>query len=204
MQIRKPVRQLTYNLILSGLLFLSVLLQSATNREEVSGAALAAPPALLLKASDAQATLVRTIHTSLFSPPSPDPTGIAYLPATNTLLISDSEVEEMPDLFTGDNLFEATLSGSLTNTSSATTFSNEPAGVAFDHSNAHVFFTDDGSDRIFEVNPGPDGRYGTADDIVTSFSTRPFGSHDPEGVAFDIQQRALFITDATNRQVYRV
>lgn len=148
--------------------------------------------------------LVRTVDTSLFSPPSPDPAGITYLPRTNTLLISDSEVEEMPDLFTGANLFEVRLSGSLLRTSRSTRFSNEPTGIAFDDATGHVFFSDDGDDRIFEVDPGPDRRYGTADDTIASFDTRAFGSEDPEGVAFDNRRRWLFIADAANRQVYRV
>jgi hypothetical protein len=55
-----------------------------------------------------QASMVQTIDTSQFSPPSPDPAGITYLDSSNTLLVSDSEVNEMP-IFTGDNLFEMTL-----------------------------------------------------------------------------------------------
>ena len=210
MQINKPLGRLTYNVILTSMILLFSLVQSSTTRAQDRTAyvgvefSLHALPAPVLRAGSVQATLVRTVDTSQFSPPSPDPTGIAYLPTTNTLLISDSEVEEMPDLFTGDNLFEATLSGSLINTSRSTTFSNEPTGVAFDSSNAHVFFSDDGSDRIFEVDRGADGRYGTTDDTVTSFDTRAFGSDDPEGVAFDSQQHRLFITDAENRKVFQV
>lgn len=41
-----------------------------------------------------QATLERTTDTSLYSPPSPDPAGLTYLPSSDTLLIGDSEVEE--------------------------------------------------------------------------------------------------------------
>ena len=35
-------------------------------------------------------TLVQTIDTSLFDPGSPDPSGIAYLPASDDLLVVDS------------------------------------------------------------------------------------------------------------------
>ena len=178
--------------------------QDRTAYVETFEFSLDAPLPLALTAGSLQATLVQTIDTSQFSPPSPDPTGITYLPTANTLLMSDSEVEEMPDLFAGANLFEATLSGSLVHTSNTINFSNEPTGAAFDSSNAHVFFSDDGRDRIFDVNPGADGRYGTTDDIVTSIDTRAFGSDDPEGVAIDSQQRRLFIADATDGKVYRV
>ena len=163
-----------------------------------------APPPLVLRAGSVKAILVRTINTSQFSPPSPDPAGIAYLPSTNTLFISDSEVSEMPVLFTGDNLFETTLSGNLVNTSSSTNFSNEPTGAAFNANNGHLFLSDDDEKRIFEVDPGADGDYGTADDIVTSFRTPPFNSGDPEGVAFNSGQGAMFIADGVNNEVYRV
>ncbi len=66
--------------------------------------------ALLWSASPASAavtvtpTLVRTIATSSFTQPSPDPSGIVYRPGLDRLLISDSEVDETP-LFQGFNLF---------------------------------------------------------------------------------------------------
>ena len=41
-------------------------------------------------------TLVQTIQMSKFNPPSPDPAGITYRPDKNRLMVSDSEVEEMP------------------------------------------------------------------------------------------------------------
>lgn len=165
---------------------------------------LIAPPAVAWPVSTIEATLVRTIKTSQFSPPSPDPSGLVYLVSANTLLISDSEVNEIPELFTGDNLFEATLSGNLINTSTTTGFSVEPAGLAFNTKNGHLFVSDDDQKRIFEVSPGGDGYYGTADDVITSFNTRPFNSRDPEGVAFDSERGVLYIADGVNSEVYRV
>ena len=79
-----------------------------------------------------QATLVRITQTSLYSPPSPDPAGVVYLPDSNTLLICDSEVDEMPPYFVGKNLFEVTLSGDLVGTLSTISFSHEPTGIAYD------------------------------------------------------------------------
>ena len=156
----------------------------------VSAAALLIPTAaigifLLAGASAAvagQATLVETIETSQFG--SPDPAGITYIASSDSLLISDSEVDEMLALFTGDNLFEITLSGFLLNAFSTLSFpSAEPTGVTFKPSNGHLFFSDDDAKKIFELDPGPDGFYYTSDDIVTSFDTRDFLSFDPEGIA---------------------
>ncbi|HXV59508.1 MAG TPA: hypothetical protein VEK15_02355 [Vicinamibacteria bacterium] len=148
-------------------------------------------------------TLVRTINTSGFSPPSPDPSGIAYLGSTGRLLMSDGEVDEMP-IYQGANAFDFTLQGNLVNTFTTLPYSDEPAGLAFNPNNLHLYFSDDTSPRVYELNPGTDTLYGTADDSVTSFRTPPFGSSDPEGVAYDSVTGALFIADGVNSEVYRV
>ena len=64
-------------------------------------------------------TLVRTVDASRWSPPSPDPAGITYLNSSNTLLVSDSEVEETVGgitHFRGVNLWEITLNGKVVRT----------------------------------------------------------------------------------------
>ena len=147
--------------------------------------------------------LVRTTATSAFARPSPDPSGIAYATHRNNLVISDGEVEEM-SIYAGSNVFETTLSGSLSRSWTTTPFSNEPTGTAYNPANRHLFVSDDDRTQIYEVDPGADGLYGTADDQVTSFDTAIFGCSDPEGVAFDGTNRVLYIADGVNAQVYRV
>ena len=155
-------------------------------------------------ASTFQSSLIQTIDAWQWSPPSPDSAGIVYLPASDRLLVCDSEVNEMP-IFTGDNLFEATLTGNLINTLTTVSFSDEPTGVTLNPSNGHLFFSDDtGSRSIYEMNPGPDGQYNTSDDIITSFKTSDFGSNDPEGVTFASGLGALFMTDGVNEEVYQI
>ena len=153
-----------------------------------------------------RASLVQVIDVSQFSPPSPDTAGAAYIQNTDRLLVSDSEVNGIQALFTGDNLFDITIANPATlfDTMSTMDYSNEPTGVAYNPANHHLFISDDNKNEIFEVNPGPDGLYNTSDDIVTSFDTLVFNSGDPEGVTFDTNQGVLFITDGVNNKVYRV
>ena len=59
---------------------------------------------------------------------------------TGRLLISDSEVDEMPPYFTGKNIYDATTSGTLVSTCSTTNinrtgWSNEPTGMAINSNN---------------------------------------------------------------------
>jgi hypothetical protein len=52
------------------------------------------------------------------------------------------------------------------------------------------------------LDPGPDGFYGTPDDVISSFSTEDFNSTDAEGVTF--ANGELFIADGLNNEIYRL
>ena len=150
-----------------------------------------------------QASLIQTIETFRFLPPSPDPAGLAFDSVSGNLIIGDSEVDEM-SIFTGDNVFISTLEGTLVRTGSTMKFSKEPTGVAFNPVTGHLFISSDDAGRVFEIDSGLDGQYFTADDVLSSFDTHVFGSYDAEGVAFDGHTGALFIADGVNAEVYRV
>lgn len=129
--------------------------------------------------------LVQAVALSSLSPPSLDPAGIAYLPAADQLLVSDSEVEEMA-IYQQANLFQLTLSGSKTRTGRTTAYTNEPTRLSFDPVDGHLFVADDVLRRVFTVYLGVDGEVGTGDDtVVASFDTSAYGNTDPEDVAFD-------------------
>jgi hypothetical protein len=149
-------------------------------------------------------TLEHTILTSQWSPPSPDPMDIVYVSHLGTLMVADSEVDEM-SIFTGKNLYQMSLSGSLVGTLSTVSFSDEPAGIAYNPANHHLFFADDtGTKSVYELNPGPDGLYNTSDDILTSFKTSAFGSSDPEGITYDTNRGVLYVADGTTQTIYTV
>lgn len=148
------------------------------------------------------AVVLNVIDTSIWAPPSPDPSGIAYDPLNNILYVTDSEVDGIPDLFEGDNIFLSSLPGSLLDSLSVMNFTSEPSGLALNTYNNHFFIADDDQKRIYEVDPGPDGILGTLDDSRSHFSTAAFGSLDPEGVAYGDNE--LFIADSLGAEVYRV
>jgi hypothetical protein len=149
-------------------------------------------------------TLVQTIYTSEFGPPSPDPSGIVYISHLGSLLISDGEVDEMPSYFTGRNLFQTSLSGTLQRTLTTMDFSNEPTGVAYNPANRFLYIADDNKRRVFQLNPGADGNYNTADDVVSSFSTTVWGSNDPEDIVYSTTSGTLFIVGGADDNVYQV
>ncbi|MCE7988612.1 MAG: hypothetical protein DYG89_46240 [Caldilinea sp. CFX5] len=158
--------------------------------------------------------LVQMVKTSLYQPPSPDPSDLAYIPATpylitgERLLISDGEVDEMA-IYAGANLFETTLNGALQRTyTTLSDLTREPVGLAFNPNNGHLFITDDDNIRpLIEVDPGPDKIYRTPDDSSTKFSTRDrYGVSDPEGVEYARINGVdwLFFADGLGNEVYLV
>lgn len=149
-------------------------------------------------------TLLRTIDTSRFTPYSSDPSGIVYRPSRDRLLISDSEVDET-GLYQGSNLFTATRTGSGFGSGTLLPFGNkEPTGLALDTRNGTLYVSDDDQDRVSVVGPGRDGVHGTADDVVSKFSTAAFDSTDPEDVAYDRARSHLFVCDGSGIEIYDV
>jgi DNA-binding beta-propeller fold protein YncE len=155
------------------------------------------PPAM----AQTTASVVAIMLTSSWSSPSPDPMGLAYQASTGRLIVSDSEVEETK-VFAGTNVWLRTTSGKPRGKFDTTSYSIEPTDVAARSGGRVMFFVDDNQDRVFRIRVGHDGRWGTDDDKIFSFSTRPFGSRDPEGLGFG--DGSLFITDGINTQVYRL
>ncbi|HSL27308.1 MAG TPA: S-layer homology domain-containing protein [Acidimicrobiia bacterium] len=150
-------------------------------------------------------SLVNIFNLSGLSPTIIDPSGVAYLSARDRLLVADSEIDEEPTLYTGANLFELTRTAGMVNVGRSPDIPGlEPTGLDYNPANGHVFLSSDDARRIFEMAPGGDGIYGSADDIITSFSTAPFGGFDAEDVAYDVAGGTLFIADGAARRVFRV
>jgi len=158
-------------------------------------------------------SLVRTTDLSTISPPSPDPSGITYLPNGNRLVVVDGEVEETVNgitHFRGANVWELGLSGNVIRTANISKvaptlvpMTDEPTGVTWNPADGHFFFTEDGGKRVYNLNPGGDRLLGTSDDTWSFFSTSTAGNGDPEGITFDTWRNRLFVADGVNREVYQ-
>ena len=140
--------------------------------------------------------LIRTIEAFRWNPPSPDCSGLAYDSIHDRLLVSDGEVNEV-SRWAGVNLFEASRDGSLLRGSDLTGFTNEPTGVAFDPG-GRMFFSDDNAREIHVVQLGANMQFDESDPVV-SFSSRDFGSGDPEGVGYDVAGDRLFVAEKKTR-----
>lgn len=147
------------------------------------------------------ASVIHVTETSDWARPSPDPMGLSYLPSRHRLIVADSEVDEVA-LFEHANIFMMTTGGSPRRGLDVTSYTREPADVAVGPGGRSLLFSDDLIDRIFRVRRGRDGRWGTDDDRVRLFPTKPFGSSDPEGLGYGAG--SLFVTDGIDKKVYRL
>lgn len=154
-------------------------------------------------------SVIRTINTASFSTPSSDPTGIVFIPSLNRFLITDSEIDEIPAVFQGANLYHMALDGSLVLTGTTLAYpSTEPTDVTFNTSTVTgtLYVADDVKNRIYEIkNPGADGIFGTNDDPTQSFRTDiTLGVFDLESLAYaEIGGvHTLFFADGSTNQVF--
>lgn len=160
-------------------------LQRSGQIVELSLTPTALPATMTLQA----AYLISTFTTGLpgWNPNSPDPAGIEFWPATGGLVISDSEVDEMPIYYQNVNVFFTTTSGVQNGTCDTSYFSKEPSGIALNTVNGRLFFANDDAAQITEVNVGPDNIYCTGDDTAFTKNMKgylsPTGS-DPEDLAY--------------------
>ncbi|GIU87163.1 MAG: hypothetical protein KatS3mg009_1678 [Acidimicrobiia bacterium] len=150
-------------------------------------------------------TLVRMTPTSAWTPASPDPSGVTWLPAADRLMVVDSEVEEVTGAgYHGVNLWQSTRLGAVTDT--GTTYpavSKEPNGLGYIPSSNTLLISDDSSRRIHFVRPGTDQRFGTADDLVTFFDALPY-SDDTEDPTYDPVSGHVFFLDGVDTEVFRI
>ena len=157
-------------------------------------------------AAAVNATVANVIDTSAWPVPSPDPSGITWDSVTDRLIVSDAEIDEMP-LYADRNIYVSSRAGVQDARRFATTvgWTREPTGVAFRPSDRHLFMSDDNTDLVFQVAPGPDGIAATTDDVVVNRFSTVIDNVDPEDLAVDLdvtREGNLLVIDGRNKEVF--
>ncbi|HEU4515271.1 MAG TPA: hypothetical protein VFR87_19335 [Nocardioidaceae bacterium] len=159
-------------------------------------------PAGLTTSYTVSSAQVRSVATSAYNPPSPDPSGVTYIPDQDRLLIVDGEVEEMT-IYQGSNVFVTDRPGVLRDKGDTQPWSKEPTGSGYNPATKRLYVSDDSKRDVHEVSAGGDGRFGTGDDVVSSFDTAGVGNTDPEGLDFDTATNSVWVVDGIDKEVFR-
>lgn len=146
------------------------------------------------------ASLERVVDTSAWHDPSPDPSGISRVGATNRFVVVDSEVEETT-LWKASNVWFTRPTLAPVASWPSVRFTYEPSDVAMP-SRRIAYLSDDDSDRIIEIKTGPDLVFGTPDDLARGVYTDWFGSPDPEGIA--VGDAGLLIVNGEDQRIVRL
>ena len=129
---------------------------------------------------------------------STDIAGIAYHPPSGHLYLADSEINELPAIFNGDNLFETSLSGDHVFREIASN-NTEPTGITYNEFDGYFYVTNDtGSKTVtrYDMNlNNPLLVISTKDDVSSA--------KDPEGITSDPATGFLYVSDGNGggRQV---
>jgi hypothetical protein len=131
---------------------------------------------------------------------------VTYLSGPDRLQVVDSEVDEVTGAgYHGANLWQTSRTGSVTDAGTTLAFTSEPTGLAHDPATNTLFISSDqGKRRVYVVRTGNDGRFGTADDVVSFINAAALGSTDTEDPEFDPVSGHLFFVDGVNAEVYRI
>ena len=152
--------------------------------------------------------LVNTINTgagsSNFTPDSPDPSGLAYIPGQDRLVAVDGEVEETTGAgFHGANGWFVTRSGTSTDTFDTTKAptspqDKEPVGAAYDIATNELYIVRDGATgRVWVYNA-------TTMALKRTFAVTgpPYNDADDEGLGFG--GGILYMVDAKDNDLVKV
>ena len=162
----------------------------------ITEVSLAVAPALTVEPVPAE--VVQVVDTWAFDLASPDPSGVTWLPASDRLLVVDSEVDEVTGAgHTAADLWELTRQGAVTRSGDTWAYSIEPTGVCW--GDGVLFITDDNNKALYVVRPGNDGAFGTPDDPWTELST---GLSDMEDPAYDAATGVLYFLNGIDREVH--
>jgi len=128
---------------------------------------------------------------------STDVAGMTYHPPSGHLILTDSEIDELPDIFNGDNIFEVSLRGDQVFRTIAS-HNAEPAGITYNAFDGFFYVTNDDNRHL--------ARYDDALNAPLAWvDTRNAvaNANDPEDVAADPATGDLYVADGNGggRQV---
>jgi hypothetical protein len=147
-------------------------------------------------------SLFRTWDTTDYSR---EPTGVAHDPSNGYVYLSDDSADRVwiVDPRAGGAYGDGNDVVKSLDTKSFGC--SDPEGVAYSSINGFLYIADGINREVYEVNPGPDGRFDlTGDNVVRHFDTLSIGVTDPEGIAVDTTTGNLYLVGKPSGEVREV
>ena len=131
------------------------------------------------------------------SPTSFEPEDVAWDNSAEVLFVADDDADKIFRFNPGADGRVGSADDSISTALTTSAFgSDNPEGLAYRAKNRTLFITDGDTDRIYRVLPGPDGAFGTADDIQRSFDALTVGMREAEDVEWDPKRKHLLIVSS--------
>lgn len=128
---------------------------------------------------------------------SPEPEDIAWHDRSHTLYVVDDDRDRVYRVRAGGDARIGTADDRWKAILRTRSFgSRDPEGLAWRERGRSLIVTDARGGRVSTVRAGRDHRFGTRDDRVTRFSTRPLGLTTPEDVEFDPRSNHLLLVSS--------
>ena len=135
---------------------------------------------------------------------SAEPTGVGHDPGSGAVLVSDDNADTVTFVLPGADGRYGTGDDVRDDFDVSFNADPDPEDVAYDTATGDVFVVDGVSMEVYRVARGPDGDFGTADDVVTGFDVEVHGARDPEGIAYDAARDTLWIVDQRSHAAYEL
>ena len=140
--------------------------------------------------------------TGKVSPTSLEPEDVAWDNGADVLYVADDDKDKIFRINPGPDARIGTADDSISTALTTSTFGvNNPEGLAYRVKSRSLFIADPDTDRIYHVQRGPDGAFGTGDDIRRSFDALALGLRNVEDVEWDPKSKHLLIVSSTEEGI---
>ena len=124
--------------------------------------------------------------------PSTDVAGLTYHPPSGHFFLADSEINELPQQFTGNNIFETSTSGNQLFGQYASG-NSEPTGIAYSEFDGFFYVVNDDAHTLQRYNASLNSPLVTID-VASDVPS----AQDPEGITVDPVTGTLYLVDGSN------
>jgi hypothetical protein len=132
-----------------------------------------------------------------------EPNGLGYIPASNTLLISDDSLRRIHLMRPGPDTRFGTPDDVVTFIDAGAYGSDDTEDPTYDPTTGAIFFVDGVATEVYRINP-VDGIFGNGNDTMTHFDVGQYGIADTEALKYYPPNDSLIVGNRTEEELIEV